>query len=283
MIPDHTILYRKKDDDNTSLNSNWIKDIYTSKYFEPGTMWITTIGGGLNKMVKKTIEGSDAVEICFEHFTEDVGLCNNNILGILEDRNGNLWLSTLNGLSKFDPRTRRFYNFYREDGLPSNQFSWAKPCEGIDGMMYFPHPGGIIQFDPDSIQINDEIPEIFITEFRINNDPVIAGSDAPVQKPVSFVRDIELAHNQNFLSFEFAALNFEAPERNQYRYIMEGLDNDWIHSGNRRYAEYTNLKPGKYTFRVTGSNSNGIWNPEGKALQITIHRPPWFSWWSISG
>lgn len=177
-------------------------------------------------MVKKREEGSDAPEIRFEHFTEFDGLCNNSVLGILEDRNGNLWLSTLNGLSKFDPRTSKFVNFFKEDGLPSNQFSWAKPSMGINGDMFFPHPDGVIVFDPESIRSNDEIPGICITNFQINNEEVLPGPHAPLKEDIRYAKEIELNYDQNFLSFEFAALNFEVPERNQYRYRMEGLDRD---------------------------------------------------------
>ncbi len=281
-IPEQTLLYTGIREDSFSLNSDWIKAICFSKYHEPGTMWLATIGGGLNKMVKIPVEGSDAVEIRFEHFTESEGLCNNNILGILEDRNGCIWLSTLNGLSRFDPKTETFINFYKNDGLPDNQFSWADPCTGPSGEMIFPSPHGIVAFHPDSMQINVDIPPVIVTDLMINNAPVVAGKNAPFDKDIRYVDEMELAYNENFLSFGFAALNYEDPERNRFRYMLEGLDRDWIHSGNRRYAEYTDLRPGRYTFRVTGSNNSGVWNPVGTSLQIAIRRPPWYSWWAFS-
>ena len=280
-VPDHTIMYRSTQDDPLSLNSNWIKALCISKYFEPGTMWIATIGGGLNKLVKTQVADTDVLEIHFEHYTESDGLCNNNILGILEDRSGYLWLSTLNGLSRFDPKTVSFINFYKKDGLPDNLFSWADPVLAPSGEMIFPSSYGIVFFHPDSMQINEAVPPVILTEIRINNEAVVAGGNAPFKKDIRYLEDIELAYNENFLSFEFAALNYEHPERNQFRYKMEGLDRDWIHSGNRRYAEYTDLRPGNYTFMVTGSNNSGVWNPVGKSLSITIHRPPWYSWWAF--
>lgn len=281
-VPEYTVLYNEGADDTVSLNTNWIKAVYKSRYFEPGTIWIATIGGGLNKLVKKQIEDGDGFEIHFEHYTEADGLCDNNIFGILEDRNGNLWLSTMNGLSQFDPREKRFTNYYEEDGLPSNQFSWSEPCTGSSGEMFFPHAKGVIFFNPDSIQSNQEIPRVIITSFRIYNEAVIPGINSPIKKDIRFVDHIGLRYNQNFISFEFAALNYESPERNQYRYKFAGLDRDWIHSGTRRYAEYTDLKPGNYTFKVIGSNNNGVWNENGVALDIKIYPPPWFMWWAFA-
>lgn len=281
-VPEHTLLYTGIREDSSSLNSDWIKAVCFSKYHEPGTMWLATIGGGLNKMVKAPVRGSDAVEIRFEHFTESDGLCNNNILGILEDRSGYLWLSTMNGLSRFDPRTESFINFYKNDGLPDNQFSWADPCTGPSGGMIFASPYGVVAFHPDSMQINMDVPRVIITSLMINNTPVVPGKDAPFNRDIRYVDEMELDYNENFLSFGFAALNYEDPERNQFRYTLEGLDRDWIHSGTRRYAEYTDLRPGRYTFRVTGSNNSGVWNPVGTSLEITIRRPPWYSWWAFT-
>ncbi len=282
LVPEHTVLYRDVKEDPSSLNSNWIKSICISTNHEPGTMWLATIGGGLNKMVKENTGESDAPVIRFEHFTENEGLCNNNVLGILEDSNGYLWLSTLNGLSRFDPRTESFINFYKNDGLPDNQFSWADPCKGPSGEMIFPSSYGVVLFHPDSMQINEDVPPVIITRMSINNVPVVAGEHAPIQKDIRFVDKMELPYHQNFLSFEFAALNYEDSGRNQFRYRMEGLDWEWNNSGTRRYAEYTDLSPGRYTFRVTGSNNNGVWNPVGSALEITIGRPPWYSWWAFT-
>ena len=280
IVPGETIIYKNNRDDKTTLNSNWVRSICFSKNYEPGTLWVATIGGGLNKMMREQKEGTALYKIRFEHFTEANGLCNNNVLGILEDESGNLWLSTLNGLSRFDPRTGIFDNFYEIDGLPTNHFTWSDPCQDSSGEMFFPSESGILSFHPDSIEINQEIPPVMITDFRIFNQTIYPGNDSPLKKNISFTRRVELDYNQNFISLEFAALNFEQPEKNQYRYMLENLDRDWIQSGTRQYAEYTGLRPGKYLFRVQGSNNSGIWNETGASLQIIIHSPPWFSWWA---
>jgi signal transduction histidine kinase/DNA-binding response OmpR family regulator/ligand-binding sensor domain-containing protein len=280
LAPEATILYRNVPGDDFSLNADWVRTIYFSKTHEPGTLWIGTIGGGLNRMVKKQVEGTDRYEILFRHYTTADGLCDNNVLGIIEDRRGCLWLSTLNGLSRFDPSTEVFHNFYRKDGLPTNSFSWANPAINSSGEIFFPTEEGILYFHPDSIRINQEPPPVHITGFEIYNEPVFPGDKSPLKKDITATPSLELSYRQNFLSFEYAALNFEQPEKNRYQFMLEGFESDWTNAGTRRYAEYRGLKPGTYTFRVKGSNNSGVWNEEGAALEILIKPPPWQKWWA---
>jgi signal transduction histidine kinase/DNA-binding response OmpR family regulator len=142
--------------------------------------------------------------------------------------------------------------------------------------MFFPSDNGLLAFYPDSIEDNPIIPPIVITDFKLFNESVRMGKKSPIQTSISGVNEITLPYNQNFLSLEFAALNYLHPEKNRYKYKMEGLDPDWITAGTRRFADYPDLKPGKYTFRVIGSNNNGGWNMEGTSLQISI-LPPWWA------
>ncbi len=282
LIPEATIVYRNAPDDDSSLSSDWVRTFHFSKYYEPGTMWIATIRGGLNRMVTTPVEGSGRHEVHFRNYTTADGLCDNNVLGIIEDRRGYLWLSTMNGLSRFDPRTEQFHSFHRKDGLPTNNFGWADPAINSSGELFFPTEAGVLWFHPDSIRINSDVPPVFITGFRINNDPVYPGEKSPLQKEITETQSVELTYKQNFLSFEFAALNFENPERNHYRYLLEGFERDWTYSESRRYVEYRNLKPGSYTFRVQGSNNSGVWNEEGASLAIIIRNPPWQTWWAYA-
>ncbi|MDF1558622.1 MAG: ATP-binding protein [Bacteroidales bacterium] len=280
LTPEATILYRNVPGDDSSLSSDWVRAIHFSRYYEPGTMWIATIRGGLNRMVTTPIAGSGRHEVHFRHYTIADGLCDNNVLGIIEDHRGYLWLSTLNGLSRFDPRTEQFHSFYRKDGLPTNSFGWADPSMNSSGELFFPTEAGVLWFHPDSIRINSEVPPVFITGFRIYNEPVYPGDKSPLQKEITETQSVELTSRQNFLSFEFAALNFENPGRNHYRYLLEGFERDWTYSESRRYVEYKNLKPGSYTFKVQGSNNSGVWNEEGASLAIVIRYPPWQTWWA---
>jgi signal transduction histidine kinase/DNA-binding response OmpR family regulator/ligand-binding sensor domain-containing protein len=280
LIPGATILYRNVPGDENSLSSDWVRAIYYSRYYEPGTMWIATIRGGLNRMVTTPIDSSGRQEVHFRHYTTADGLCDNNVLGIIEDLRGYLWLSTMNGLSRFDPRTEQFHSFYRKDGLPTNNFGWADPAINSSGELFFPTETGVLWFHPDSIRINSDLPPVYITGFRIYNEPVYPGDKSPLKKEITETQSVELTYKQNFLSFEFAALNFENPERNHYKYLLEGFERDWTYSESRRYVEYRNLKPGNYTFRVQGSNNSGVWNEEGASLGIIIRNPPWQTWWA---
>jgi ligand-binding sensor domain-containing protein/signal transduction histidine kinase len=180
----------------------------------------------------------------FKHYTTKDGLADNVVYGILPDNNGNLWMSTNKGLSRFNPGTETFRNYEVEDGLQSNEFNRAAYFKNRKGRMYF---GGINGF---------------------NTFWMVAQKEG-----------IVLPFNLNYFSFEFAALDYTAPEKNQYAYLLEGVDSDWIYCGTRRYAAYTSLNPGNYIFRVKGSNNDRIWNEKGISIPITISPPFWKRWW----
>ena len=259
----------------SSLSSNSISVIHIDK---KGIMWIGTDGLGLNKY------NSD--EKTFKHFNEKDGLPNDVICGILEDAKGNLWISTYKGISKFDPETERFRNFGVENGLQGLEFNnWAY-FKDKTGRMYFGGTNGLNVFHPDSLKDNLFVPPIVITDFQILHKPVSIGYDSLwgrtiLEKSISETDHIELNYDDNIISFEFAALDYRNPERNQYSYFLEGFDKRWIFTdANKRYVTYTNLDPGEYVFRVKGSNNDGIWNKEGTSLRIRIIPPWWSRWWA---
>jgi signal transduction histidine kinase/DNA-binding response OmpR family regulator/streptogramin lyase len=268
LTPDTIIQYNAKAD---GLSLNNISCMHKDA---SGIYWIGTEGGGLNKMIitKNQIDGTK--ETRFENFTESDGLCNDIVNDIHEDDNGRLWLTTENGISRFDPVTESFTNYDKTDGLKTYTFSfWGS--KSPSGELFFPSEYGLLIFHPDSIKDNPNIPPVVITDFLINNKKVSIGGKSPLQTSISYASNIELSHHQNFLSLEFAALNFLHPEKNQYKYKMEGLDEDWIEAGTRRFARYPDLRPGTYTFRVIGSNDDNVWNMQGASLKITIN-PPWY-------
>ena len=214
----------------------------------------------------------------FNHLniTSRDGLPNDAINGILEDSHGNLWISTNKGISRFDPVKFIFRNYDVSDGLQSNQFSYSSVLKTRDGWFYFGGIYGFKVFHPDSIRENTVIPPVIITDFRLFNQPVQPGaSDSPLSTHISETNQIELNHKQSVISFEFTALNFTSPEKNEYEYIMEGFETIWNKTGTQRIATYTNLAPGDYTFRVRGSNNDGIWNETGASVNLTL-RPPYY-------
>ncbi len=253
--------------DPTSLVSNAVLSIHQD---QKGTLWIGT-AGGLDKF-DPTIEG-------FIHYREKDGLPNEFIYGILEDDDGNLWMSTNKGIAKFNPEKETFKSFDSNDGLQSNEFNQGAYLKSSSGEMFFGGIEGFNAFYPDQITDNIYNPPIVITEFQLFNETVEIGSDTPLKKPIDQTTEMTLSYQDDFFSFEFAALHYSRPEENRYAYIMENLDKDWNYVGTRRFAGYTNVPPGEYTFRVIGSNRDGIWNEAGASINIIVTPPFWQTWW----
>ncbi len=261
------IHYQADDNNPASLSNNVITTIYEDS---TGTLWIGT-QNGLNKFDSKTQT--------FHVYRETQGLPASAVYGIVEDKQGYLWLGTNRGLSKFDPYTETFRNYDQRDGLQSNVFWWSSAYKSDTGELFFGGTGGLNAFYPDKLSDNPYIPPVVFTDFQLFYQPVSIGQNSPLKKHISVVDTISLSYKQSILSFQFAALNYRIPEKNQYAFIMEGFDQDWRHVGQTRYATYTNLDPGQYTFRVKASNNDGIWNEEGASVQVII-TPPWReTWW----
>jgi ligand-binding sensor domain-containing protein/signal transduction histidine kinase len=252
--------YLHDPDDPQSLSNNAIFSFIEGPN---GMIWVGTWGSGLDQF--------DPASQTFTHFTERDGLPNNVIYGIEVDREGYLWLSTNSGLSKFDTRTETFRNYDISDGLQDNEFNVGAHSRSDQGEMFFGGISGFNAFFPEQITDNPIPPPIVITSFAKFNQKV--------RTDLSEGEHIQLSYKDNFISFEFAALDYHAPDYNQYVYMLEGFDQDWVNAGTRRYASYTNLNGGDYVFRVKGSNSDGVWNEEGSAVRITVTPPVWETWW----
>ncbi len=258
--------------DGNCLNNNYVSSVYEDS---SGILWIGTMGGGLNRF--------DLRKETFTYFTEEQGLSNNEIYCILGDNNGNLWLSTNRGISKFNPETEHFKNYRVEDGLTDDEFNMFAACRLTSGEMIFGGIKGLNVFHPDSMRDNPIPPSVHITNFMLSNRMVPVGqmSDGRtiLDKSIAVTKDIFLSFRDRVISFEFTALHFTAPEKNQYAYMMEGLEKDWNYVGTRRFVTYSNLPPGNYVFKVKASNSDDVWNDEGKSLAIHIKPPIWQTWW----
>ncbi len=239
-----------------------------SIYEDDDFLWVGTSGGGLIKF--------DPGKGIVKRFTEQQGLSNNVVYGILPDSSGNLWLGTNNGLSKFNIKENTFKNYDILDGLPSNEFNVGAILRSLSGKLYFGGISGIVSFYPEEIKDNNYIPPVAVTDFKVFDKPFLNKLD------FSDGETIELSYSDNFFSFEFTALDFTNPEKNQYVYMLEGFDNDWNYIGNRRFASYTNIDAGKYIFRVKGSNNDGVWNEEGASIKLIIAPPFYLTWWAYT-
>lgn len=247
-----------------SLSNDFVFAIYEDSF---GELWICTWGGGLNRF--------DRNKNIFYHFGTADGLPHNAIYGILEDNNGNLWLSTNNGLCRFNPRKMEFKNYTEKDGLQSNEFNGGTYFKSKTGEMFFGGINGFNAFYPNQIKESSFIPPIIITSFLKKNKEVKLNS------PIYELSQLQLYPGDYFFSFEFASLDYTAPQKNLYMYKMDGLDKEWIHTDARkRFASYTTLEPGTYTFMVRGTNSDGVWNKEGASIKIMI-KPPLYKTWGF--
>ena len=202
------------------------------------------------------------------------GLASEVIFGILEDARGDLWLSTIKGISHFDPTTETFRNFDRHAGLQRKEFIRGA-YQADDGQMFFWGKDGMNAFYPDQLRVNEFVPPVVLTDFKLDNQSVAIAEDSPLQSVVDAVDEITLPYEDKVLAFEFAALNYIAPEKNQFAYMMEGFDKGWtVTDSTNRIARYTNLDAGGYTFRVKASNNDGVWNEAGR-FGCPDDLPPW--------
>ncbi|MCL5029407.1 MAG: ATP-binding protein, partial [Bacteroidetes bacterium] len=264
-VTNNFIHYKHDPQNKNSLSQDVIFSIYQFPNDDNNFLWIGTAGGGLNKLDIKTGR--------FIRYTEDDGLPNNQVYGILGDKNGNLWLSTNKGLSKFNPATKEFKNYDQSFGLQSNEFNQNAFFEDKNGEMFFGGVNGFNMFYPGNIKRNLYKPPIIFTSVKEFNKEV------DLAKPIFLANKLILSYKNNVLTFTFAALSFTNPDNNQYAYKLEGFDKDWIDLGKNNNVTFTNLDPGEYVLRVKASNNDGVWNAKGASLILIITPPFWLTWW----
>ena len=259
--------YRHHPEQHESLSSDYIFSVLEDTQ---GNLWVGTQGSGLNRW---TAEDRAAGRHRLQRFTKQNGLLSDTIYTLLEDGQQMLWLSTNRGLSRLDPESGRFKHFNSSHGLQSDEFNHGASLRTRAGRMYFGGVNGFNAFHPEQIGTNKNAPPVVLTRILKFNQPVNLGS-------LHLLDEIRLSHRDYVIAFEFAALDFAAPELNRYQYKLEGFDKDWVDNGTRRRASYTNLAGGDYTFRVRGSNNDGVWAEEGVSLRVQALPPPWRTGWA---
>ncbi len=262
--------YRNDPDDPNSLGSDTVWTIYEDS---TGTMWVGTQGGGLNRWSQ---EDRIAGKGLFRRYTVRDGLANDFIYGVLEDDFGDLWLSSNKGISRFNTRAEAFTNFDSTHGLQSLEFNFGAYFRNDAGDMFFGGNNGFNHFHPSDVRRNNHIPPVVLTGILKMNERVT------LDRPAWDLEELVVDHRDQVVSFDFAALDYSAPEKNRYAYRLDGFDDNWIDLGNMHRATFTNLDAGEYTLRVRASNNDGVWNEAGIALPIRVLPPPWKTWWAYT-
>ncbi len=250
--------YRYDPNDKTSISNDAILSIYEDSQ---GRIWVGTFGGGLNLYHPET----DA----FTYYLEKDGLANGVVYGIMEDPRGNLWMSTNFGISRFNPKTEIFRNFDEGDGLQSNEFNSSAYARGRDGEFYFGGINGLTVFQPVNISDNPYVPQVTLTSLTQDDRPIVVNSS------VETIDHFNLKWPQNSFEFEFAALSYNQPGKNQYAYMLEGFDPNWHFIGTKRNGRYTNLPGGQYTLLLKSTNSDGVWGQSAKQINVQVIPPIW--------
>jgi len=250
--------YRFSPQNKNGITNDSISTIYQAAN---GKIWIGTIGGGLDLYLPETDS--------FKAYIEKDGLPNSVVYGILEDEAGNLWVSTNYGISRFNSQTGVFQNFDVGDGLQSNEFNSGAYAKGPDGRLYFGGIEGLTVFQPGEINENPYVPQVTLTSLTQDDQPLLTDTS------VETLQAITLRYPQNSFEFNFAALSFDQPEKNQYAYYLDGFDTNWHFIGNKRDGRYTNIPGGQYTLLLKASNSDGIWNETPTRIKVTVIPPFW--------
>ena len=273
-------------EDRASLSN----DLVLSLFLEADTLWVGTLNGLNRTVIDETrvnaLKDGDPKALRFQRFGRAEGLPNEVIYGMLQDQGHHLWITTNMGIAEFDPMIGRTVRVLTtSDGLRNDEFNQNGFLLAATGEMFFGGVEGLSWFRPQDLVPNSYVPPVRFTRFLVNNLAVPLRSDSmetryALERSISGTEEISLSWRDKVIGFEFAALNFIAPEKNRFRYQLEGFDEDWVEAGSRNSVTYTNLDPGDYVLRVQGSNNDGVWNTEGASLVLSISAPPWRTWYA---
>jgi len=254
--------------EHDGLSSGFVLSIFED---EENTLWIGTFGGGLSRFKNGK----------FTQFTTQNGLFQNVVFHIMEDNLGYLWMSGNGGIFRVWKReleavasgvAKRIHcdSFGMEDGMKGREANGAQPAgwKTKDGRLWFATLSGLSIVDPARIVVNHQPPPVAIEEMQVDH------------VPVSFQGDLQIPPGGETFEFLYTAMSYPAPKKVRFKYKLEGFDHDWVDGGTRRSANYTNLSPRTYRFRVVASNNDGIWNEAGANLQFRLrpffYQTNWF-------
>jgi len=237
-----------------------------------GNMWIGTAGDGLfcfNTISKR-----------FFGYSVPEGLPDGVVHKLLEDNSGNIWVSTNKGICTFNASLKKFTDYSTYNELQNGEFLDGAGLKSTKGALFFGGANGFNYIEPQQeVKRNNNIPPVFLTALKINNNTVAAGNNAAIKQDISVAKQIDLDYGQNF-SISYAAINFTLPQQNGYAYMLKGFNKSWNYVGPTTTAYYTNLDPGEYLFKVRACNNDGVWNYTGAQIRVMIHPPLWMTWYA---
>ncbi|MFN8256337.1 MAG: two-component regulator propeller domain-containing protein [Bacteroidales bacterium] len=252
-----------------NLPEKEIRSVYTDKQ---GNIWVGTASKGLCLL--------DPKGNLLRNYSINNRMVNNSVMSIQEDNSGNIWITTPINISKLLKDENKFINYSTAEVISDNGISYQTLFKTKKGKLFFGSLNQLNYFNPENSRYNNNIPKVVITDFFISNIPVMARNSDGLYRIISQSKSIVLKANQNDFSFAFTATDFTSPKNNQYAYKLEKYNEDWIYTDyTRRFASYTNLDPGEYTFRVIASNNDGVWNETGTSVHIIIKPNWWKTWW----
>jgi len=276
-VNDNFRFYLQTDEPGRSISNNTILCLAEDR---SGNIWAGT-QYGLNK-----ISAVEADKLNVTIYTTKEGLPNDYIHAVIPDNMGNIWASTNKGIIRISGRDKSIAVFDKRDGIQSDMFSENASYTSLQNQLFFGGVEGLTYFNPDSITINRFSPPVYFTNLRINNKPFEFGQQKGdsifLNRPFYETQNITLTHRENIIAIEFAALDFRAPDKNEYMYMLEGFNEDWVYTANSRLVSFTNLNPGTYYLKVKATNSDKIWGEAPHELKIKILPPPWKTWWAYS-
>ncbi len=216
------------------------------------------------------------------HYNKKVGLVNDNLISVLEDKNGIIWVSTMDGISRLDPKTEEFVNFDVTDGLQGNQFVRnSKFVSPRTGKIYLGGTNGFNVFHPDSIDISKTKPRVALTGLQVMYKDVNPRESSIINTSIEYASEIHLDYQDKTFGLEFSTINYDRLyQQYQYAYYLDNYEDNWNFVGNRTYASYSNIPPGEYTFKVKSSESGSNWDNPVTSIKVVVHPPWYFTLWA---
>ncbi len=263
-------IFRNSKTERKSLSNDFVSGVIDDPFLPQKYLWVSTKGGGLERLDKLTGQ--------FEHFTEKQGLPNKVVYGVLVGKDKNLWMSTNRGLARLNPKNLIFTTYNKGDGLQDDEFNTNSYAQSPKGELLFGGINGLNVFFPVQIGRQSEKPIVRIVDLKIRNqNPGIGTKKEEISQAIDHLQKLELAYRQNMISLEFALMDFSNPSKSRYRYRLSKIDKKWVDAGTNRFAHYTHLPSGNYTFEVLGSVDGERWS-EPVSLKIQI-KPPFYRTW----